>query len=186
ELAFQVPPDRLPPCHGSRPPGRPEFSGDHVTARIQKLLTRLVAGRAPARGISGTCKESGACRQCRDRVSPDRITPGRTGVRMATRNWSASGNSTSRRELETLEFAREESFFVVVTGPSRWPPSPTRCGRGISPSSSARPSGRTTTFYVTLDIFSCYVVGWMVAHAESARLTERLIAAASETQAGKT
>jgi putative transposase len=36
--------------------------------------------------------------------------------------------------------------------------------------------------YVILDIFSRYVVGWMVAHAESARLAERLIAATGETQ----
>jgi len=37
--------------------------------------------------------------------------------------------------------------------------------------------------YVILDIFSRYVVGWMVAHAESARLAERLIAATCEAQA---
>ena len=36
--------------------------------------------------------------------------------------------------------------------------------------------------YVILDIFSRYVVGWMVAHAESARLAERLIAATCEMQ----
>ena len=36
--------------------------------------------------------------------------------------------------------------------------------------------------YVILDIFSRYVVGWMIAHAESARLAERLIAATCETQ----
>jgi putative transposase len=36
--------------------------------------------------------------------------------------------------------------------------------------------------YVILDIFSRYVVGWMVAHAEGAGLAERLIAAACETQ----
>ena len=36
--------------------------------------------------------------------------------------------------------------------------------------------------YVILDIFSRYVVGWMVAHAESACLAERLIAATCETQ----
>jgi putative transposase len=36
--------------------------------------------------------------------------------------------------------------------------------------------------YVILDIFSRYVVGWMVAHAESAHLAERLIAASCETQ----
>ena len=37
--------------------------------------------------------------------------------------------------------------------------------------------------YVILDLFSRYVVGWMVAHAESASLAERLIAATCETQA---
>jgi putative transposase len=36
--------------------------------------------------------------------------------------------------------------------------------------------------YVILDIFSRYGVGWMVAHAESARLAERLIAVTCETQ----
>ena len=37
--------------------------------------------------------------------------------------------------------------------------------------------------YVILDIFSRYVVGWMVAHRESAALAERLIATTCETQA---
>ena len=36
--------------------------------------------------------------------------------------------------------------------------------------------------YVILDIFSRYVVGWMVAHRESAALAERLIAATGEKQ----
>jgi putative transposase len=36
--------------------------------------------------------------------------------------------------------------------------------------------------YVILDLFSRYVVGWMVAHAESARLAERLLAATCATQ----
>jgi putative transposase len=36
--------------------------------------------------------------------------------------------------------------------------------------------------YVILAIFSRYVVGWMVAHRESAALAERLIAASCETQ----
>ena len=36
--------------------------------------------------------------------------------------------------------------------------------------------------YVILDIFSRYVVGWMVAHQESAALAERLIAATCERQ----
>jgi transposase InsO family protein len=37
--------------------------------------------------------------------------------------------------------------------------------------------------YVILDIFSRYVVGWMVAHQESAALAERLLAATCEKQA---
>src|SRR5258706_11009408 len=37
--------------------------------------------------------------------------------------------------------------------------------------------------YVILDIFSRYVVGWMVAHQESAALAERLIAATCDKQA---
>ena len=37
--------------------------------------------------------------------------------------------------------------------------------------------------YVILDIFSRYVVGWMVAHQESAALAERLIAATAAKQA---
>jgi putative transposase len=39
------------------------------------------------------------------------------------------------------------------------------------------------SLYVILDLFSRYVVGWMVAAAESARLAERLIAATCEKQA---
>jgi putative transposase len=36
--------------------------------------------------------------------------------------------------------------------------------------------------YVILDVFSRYVVGWMVAHAEQAALAERLLAEATATQ----
>ena len=38
------------------------------------------------------------------------------------------------------------------------------------------------SLYVILDLFSRYVVGWMVAHQESAALAERLIAATCENQ----
>ena len=37
---------------------------------------------------------------------------------------------------------------------------------------SARLSGPTSTWYVVLDIFSRYVVGWMIAHRESAALAK--------------
>jgi putative transposase len=36
--------------------------------------------------------------------------------------------------------------------------------------------------YVILDVFSRYVVGWMVAHAEQAALAERLLAATTAKQ----
>jgi len=39
--------------------------------------------------------------------------------------------------------------------------------------------------YVILDVFSRYIVGWMVAHRESARLAEKLIAETCERQAIK-
>jgi len=61
--------------------------------------------------------------------------------------------------------------------PSRswWPRLRTRSGPGTSRSSWDRPSGPTTTSYVILDIYSRYVVGWMLAHRESQHLAERLI-----------
>src|SRR5664279_3173180 len=55
-----------------------------------------------------------------------------------------------------------------------WPPRPTRSGAGISRNSKARPNGPVST--VILDIFSRYVVGWMVAPRETAELAEQLIA----------
>jgi putative transposase len=39
--------------------------------------------------------------------------------------------------------------------------------------------------YVMLDVFSRYVVGWMVAHRESAVLAERLIAETLAKQASR-
>lgn len=54
-----------------------------------------------------------------------------------------------------------------------------RCGRGISRSCAAQPKWTYYYYYyylyVILDIFSRYVVGWMVASHESAALAEVLI-----------
>ena len=48
-------------------------------------------------------------------------------------------------------------------------------GRGISRSCWARRSGTYFYLYVILDVFSRYVVGWMVAHRESAEMARKLI-----------
>ena len=58
---------------------------------------------------------------------------------------------------------------------SCWPAGPTSCGAGTSPSCSGPAKWTYFYLYVILDVFSRYVVGWMVAHRESATLAEQLI-----------
>src|SRR5213076_2162565 len=62
--------------------------------------------------------------------------------------------------------------------PSRswWPRDLESCGAGISPSSKARRSGPSYYLYVILDVFSRYVVGYMISERESAELAEAFIA----------
>ena len=59
--------------------------------------------------------------------------------------------------------------------PSCWPAGPTSSGAGTSPSCSGPAKWTYFYLYVILDVFSRYVVGWMVAHRESATLAEQLI-----------
>ena len=61
--------------------------------------------------------------------------------------------------------------------PSSWRRARIRSGPGTSPSSRARSPYLYYSLYVILDLFSRYVVGWMVARHENAHLAERLIAA---------
>ncbi|MEO6071957.1 MAG: hypothetical protein ABIP67_01550 [Burkholderiales bacterium] len=49
-------------------------------------------------------------------------------------------------------------------------------GSGTSLSCAGRASGRASLLYVSLDIFSRYGVGWMIASRETAELAEKLIA----------
>ena len=65
---------------------------------------------------------------------------------------------------------------------SSWPPLPIRSGRGISRSCSGPVKWTYFYLYVILDIFSRYVVGWMIAHHESSALAKRLIAETCEKQ----
>ncbi len=53
---------------------------------------------------------------------------------------------------------------------------------GYYEASWPRQVGPTTDLYVILDIFSRYVVGWMLAHRESAALAQRLIAESCRKQ----
>src|SRR5207247_4439202 len=65
---------------------------------------------------------------------------------------------------------------------SCWPAAPTSCGAGTSPSCSARRSGPTSTCTPMLDVFSRYVVGWMVSPGENATLAEQFIRATCARQ----
>lgn len=63
------------------------------------------------------------------------------------------------------------------TAPELLATRPTSSGAGTSPSSRGRRSGPTSTSYVILDIFSRYVVGWMIAR-QSAVLARELMSSA--------
>ena len=74
---------------------------------------------------------------------------------------------------------RYESVAINVStrntpSPSSWPRHRTRPGHGTSRSCWGRRNGPTST-YVLLDIFSRYVVGWMVADRENSTLAGCLI-----------
>src|SRR5213594_963374 len=62
-----------------------------------------------------------------------------------------------------------------IKNTSYWRRRPMNYGRGISRSCWARRSGTYFYLYVILDVFSRYVVGWMVAQRESAEMARKLI-----------
>ena len=62
------------------------------------------------------------------------------------------------------------------SSPNWSPPAPTRCGPGTSPSSAGPHKWTWFQLYVILDVYCRYVVAWLVAPRESARLAEELIA----------
>ena len=71
---------------------------------------------------------------------------------------------------------RESAPASPSTRPrSCWPAGPTSSGAGTSPSCSGPAKWTYFYLYVMLDVFSRYVVGWMVAHRESATLAEQFI-----------
>ena len=74
---------------------------------------------------------------------------------------------------------------AIPNTPSRnsWPPAPTNVGHGTSPSSRVPVKWSYYYLYVVLDIFSRYVVGWMVATQENSRLAKALIAQSYSKQA---
>ena len=72
--------------------------------------------------------------------------------------------------------AATSACILSMPSPSCSQFDPTRCGRGIYRSSRARAKWSCFHLYVILDIFSRYVVGWMVAQRESAELAEQPIA----------
>ena len=104
----------------------------------------------------------------------------------------ASGRGTYLCSIRTMYRILEEHGEVRerrnqrrhpnYTKRSCWPKRRTRFGRGISRSFVAHVKWTYYYLYVILDIFSRYVVGWMLAHRESAALAQRLIAESCRKQ----
>ena len=74
------------------------------------------------------------------------------------------------------------SFIRNIRSRSCWPPRPINFGVGTSPSCAAPAKWTYFYLYVILDVFSRYVVGWMVAPRESAELARKLIEETCEKQ----
>ena len=69
------------------------------------------------------------------------------------------------------------SFDIRATrDPSCWRPRQINSGVGTSRSLRVRQKWNHYHLYVVLDVYSRYVVGWMVADRESATLAKKLIA----------
>ncbi|MCB9104420.1 MAG: hypothetical protein H6633_09275 [Anaerolineales bacterium] len=68
-----------------------------------------------------------------------------------------------------------------MLNPSWWPPAPTKSGVDIT---QLKKPGQICPFYlyVMLDIFSRFVVGWLLAEQESEILAQQLIATACHNQ----
>src|ERR1035438_8257173 len=64
----------------------------------------------------------------------------------------------------------------------RWEKGVHNARKRTSPSCAAPPSGPNFTFYVILNVFSRYVLGWMVAPREGAELARKLIEETCEKQ----
>ena len=90
--------------------------------------------------------------------------------------FAAFARCTESLSKRTLRRSGATSFVGRTTrSRSCWRPVPIKSGHGTSRSSKARKNGRTIYLYVILDIYSRYVVGWMLAHREQAELATKLI-----------
>ena len=78
--------------------------------------------------------------------------------------------------------AADSDVTRIGTHHSWWPRPPTKFGPGISHAWLGRASGVTYPLNVVLDLFSRYVVAWMVAARESATRAKRLIRNACQKQ----
>ena len=79
------------------------------------------------------------------------------------------------RQAGEVRERRRQATHPAKVKPELVANAPNQSGRGTSRSCAARRSGRWFYLYVILDIYSRYVVGWMVASRESAELAEVLI-----------
>jgi len=99
-----------------------------------------------------------------------RHPPGRGHVSLFRTHLYRSWPSTRRCGSGAIS-----SAIPSMPPPSCWPAGQPSCGAGTSRKLLGPTKWTYFYLYVMLDVFSRYVVGWMVAHRESAKLAERFI-----------
>jgi transposase InsO family protein len=124
--------------------------------------------RSGSRGLLGAVAESRANRGARTRAP---------GVLGAPPPFGEGRYLCSERTMYRLLAAhaevrerRDQLRHPSMPPRSCWPAGPTSCGVGISPKRLGPAKWTYFYLYVMLDVFSRYVVGWMVAHRESATI----------------
>jgi putative transposase len=152
--------------HRRRLSGALAVNGGHPAKRCRPVSATRYCRRC-------TTSSSSICRRPRSGVTARR-RPGascsiRTMYRVLPRTTKSASGATS-----------------CATRPTKrrncWRPGPIRSGAGTSPSSWARRSGPNFYLYVMLDIFSRYVVGWLLARGESAALAKAVIEQSCQRQ----
>ena len=166
-LALQV--GVAPACRGLGVPRATFLPSSQVHSRAPAA--------PPAPGSARGTNENASWRRCPRRASSTAPRP------RSSRRFSTKGTTFARNArcigfwLRANRCANDEisSLTPATPSPSWSRPHRTKPGRGISRAFWDRNAGRTFTCTGLLDIFSRYVVGWMVAERESSALAARLI-----------
>ena len=138
------------------------------------------APAAPSQRPPGRCASPNAsmCSTCSPPLASSTARPPRSSPRCSMKANTCARSARcigSWPRINRCESGAISSNILPTPSPSWWPPGRTRRGLGTSLDCSDRHAGATSTSYVLLDIFSRYVVGWMVAERENAALAATLI-----------